>query len=94
MTWIFKEGLYYEPIPDSTFYSFYAECDALAADTLIEVDDAKKWMSAKSANPSYCPRPCLGFPSISIDEGVSGCRARMVTRVDSTGGQVHLYNRI
>ena len=52
---IFKEGLYYEPIPDSTFYSFYAECDALAADTLFEIDDAKKLHVCKVSKSFLLP---------------------------------------
>lgn len=75
--WIFKDGLYYEPLPDSSFYSFYAECNLLTADTSIELGNDEVVNVCKVSKPFLLPtstpleflRSRLGavYPDVELD---------------------------
>lgn len=53
--WLLKDGLYYEPLLESDFYSFYAECGRLAADTPIELDNGEVVNVCKVSKPFLLP---------------------------------------
>ena len=53
--WILKDGLYYEPLLNSAFYTFYAESDPLTADMSIELDDDESVDVCKVSKPFLLP---------------------------------------
>ena len=75
--WILKDGLYYEPLLNSSFYTFYAESDPLTADMSIELDDDESVDVCKVSKPFLLPtltpleflRSRLGevYPGVELD---------------------------
>lgn len=53
--WLFKDGIYYEPLPNSAFYSFYAECDRFAADAFIDLGNGEFMNVCKVSKPLLLP---------------------------------------